>query len=85
MYNKSILIRYKKGGEILNSLLLKSKMTLFGDNTSKLSEALGISTTRTCAKINAKNGAQFTQKEIKVIKDRYELTDNEIVEIFFGD
>ena len=66
----------------MNSLLLKSKMTLFGDTIEKLSEALGISRTRTSAKINSTHGAQFTPREIKVIKDRYKLSDKEVIEIF---
>ena len=68
----------------MNKALLESKMKLFGDNQSKLADALGISLTRFNAKLNATNGAEFTQGEIQKVKDRYNLTGEEVDAIFFN-
>lgn len=67
----------------MNAKLLKSKMVLYGDTGATLSEVLGISRQQFSAKLNETNGAEFTQKEIKIIKDRYSLTCTEVDEIFF--
>lgn len=67
----------------MNKNLLRSKMVLFGDTNETLAAALGISPQRLSAKINAKDGAEFVQGEIKVIRDRYHLTDEETALIFF--
>ena len=69
----------------MNKALLESKMKLFGDNQSKLADALGISLARFNAKLNETDGAQFTQGEIKKIKIRYDLTSEEVDAIFFND
>lgn len=63
--------------------ILISKMKLFGDTQESLSEALGLSLTRTNAKINGTNEAEFTQSEITIMKIRYHLTAEEVGEIFF--
>lgn len=62
---------------------LRAKMILFGDTGAELSEYLSISRTTLSSKMN-NNGAEFTQGEILKIKDRYNLTGNEIDEIFFN-
>lgn len=58
-------------------------MVLFGDTQGELADVLGISQQRLSAKINETNGAEFTQKEIKAIKERYNLTSEETALIFF--
>ena len=58
-------------------------MVLFGDTNETLAAALGISPQRLSAKINAKDGAEFVQREIKVMRNRYQLTDEETGLIFF--
>lgn len=68
----------------MNKAVLESKMKLFGDNQSRIAEALGISLQRFNAKINQTDGAQFTQGEIKFMITRYNLTYVEIYVIFFG-
>jgi hypothetical protein len=73
----------KKGSEDMNTKMLNSKMALFGDNQTDLANELGLSLTRTNAKINAKDGAEFTQNEIAVMIGRYHLTPEEVQEIFF--
>lgn len=69
----------------MNKNLLKSKIVLFGDRQENLAEALDMTSPRLSAKINEWNGAEFTQREIKIIKERYNLTNDEVDEIFFGD
>ena len=75
----------KKEGEQMNKALLESKMKLHGDNQSKLAEAVGLSLQRLNAKLNGTNGAEFTQGEIQKIKDRYDLTSEEVDAIFFNE
>lgn len=62
---------------------LEAKMKFFGDTQETLATALQISATRLNAKINCCKGADFRQREIKIIKERYSLTGDEINEIFF--
>lgn len=65
----------------MNKALLESKMKLFGDTGGSLADYIGISRSTLSAKINEK--AEFTQKEISMIKMRYELTAEEVDGIFF--
>lgn len=65
----------------MNKAMLESKMKLFGDTGGSLADYLGISRSTLSAKINAK--AEFTQKEISLIKTRYNLTADEVDGIFF--
>ena len=69
----------------MNKNLLRSKMVLFGDTNETLAAALCFSPQRLSAKINAKDGAEFTQGEINVIKKLYRLTLQELNDIFFAD
>jgi hypothetical protein len=62
--------------------LLESKMKLHGDIQSDLAEAIGISLQTFNRKLNGADGAEFTESEIKTIRERYNLTDAEAVEIF---
>lgn len=67
----------------MNKRKLESKMVLYGDNGQKLADYLGIARATLSSKLNETNGAQFKQGEIKKIKERYELTSEEVSEIFF--
>ena len=67
---------------MVNSKLLRSKMVLFGDTNESLADALNISRQSLSAKIN--NKSDFWQSEIKFIITRYELTPEEIEQIFFN-
>jgi len=69
---------------MMNKNLLKSKMALYGDNFTTLAEAIGLTLQTLSLKIN-ENKAEFTQSEIKLIKERYHLTNDEVDEIFFAD
>lgn len=64
---------------------LQAKMKIFGDTQATLAEGIGISLARLNAKINCYNGAEFTAAEIKSIKTRYNLSSQELCEIFFCD
>ncbi len=66
----------------MNKNLLKSKMALYGDTGASLAEHLGISQNTFSLKLNG--DAVFTQPEIQKIKEKYNLTSEEIDQIFFG-
>lgn len=65
----------------MNTNMLISKMKLFGDNQTDLANELNLSLASTNTKINGKR--DFTQTEISVIAVRYELTPEEVNQIFF--
>ncbi len=68
----------------MNKNLLRSIMVLHDDTNAKLADYLGITQNRLSAKMNEWNGAEFTQSEIRKIKERYELDAEKINEIFFA-
>ncbi len=68
----------------MNANKLKSFMVLNGDTGYSLAKALNISPQRFSAKLNERNGAEFTQREIQIIKERYNLNAADIDEIFFN-
>lgn len=69
----------------MNKALLKAAMAEFGDNQNTLAAAMGISLSRLNAKINERNQAAFTQREISFIKDRYNLSNDRAIAIFFAE
>ena len=69
----------------MNKNLLQSLLAKYGDTQQTLANLLGLSLSRTNAKINSKDGAEFTQGEINVIKKLYRLTLQELNDIFFAD
>lgn len=60
-------------------------MILHDDNNDLLAAALGITPQRLSAKINETGGAEFTQREIRIIKMRYHLTPEQVDNIFFAE
>ena len=70
---------------VVHTNMLLSKMKLFGDRQQDLADALGLSLVRTNAKINNTNGAEFTMSEILIIKVRYNLTPEEVDQIFLSE
>lgn len=56
-------------------------MVLHGDTQRTLAEALEIAELTLSKKLNEKN--EFTQSEIKAIKNRYRLNPDEVDAIFF--
>lgn len=68
----------------MNKNMFKSKMKLFGDTNASLAAAISISAQRLSAKVNETGGAEFTQGEIDKIRIRYDLTPDEVNNIFFA-
>lgn len=68
----------------MNKNLLRSIMALHSDNDTTLAEFLLISRSRFSAKINETNGAEFTKREITKIREKYELTGEQVIDIFFA-
>ena len=63
-------------------ILLKSKMSLHGDNNKKLAEKLNITPSAFSRKING--SSNFTIEEMKFIRKEYRLSDVEFLSIFFN-
>ena len=76
---------YFKGGDLLNTRLLKSKMILYSDEdfVSAIAKLLNISRQTASAKLN--NESDFTQSEIRTISNHYHLSAEDIKNIFVGD
>jgi hypothetical protein len=68
----------------MNKELLRSVMALHGDTNKSLAVFLGISEQSVCNKIN-ENGTEFRKGEIAKIKERYNLSCDQIDRIFFAD
>ena len=73
-----------KGGWVMNAVELKAEMVRHGDTSRTLAMALGISRQRFSAKLNEKDGAEFTQWEIAAIVRRYDLSAEQTKLIFFA-
>lgn len=67
----------------MNKGLLRSIMVLNGDTNKDLAELLDISEQSVSNKIN-ENGTEFKQGEISLIRQRYNLTAEQIEAIFFN-
>jgi hypothetical protein len=66
----------------MNKDLLRSVMVLHGDTNKTLAAFLGISEQSVSNKIN-ENGTEFKKGEILKIKERYNLTSDQVDLIFF--
>ena len=66
----------------MDANLLKSKMALRGDTQNDLAEALNVTRPTLSFKMNQKTN--FKQSEIDIITKRYDLTSDEIRQIFFN-
>ena len=67
----------------MNKALLRSHIVKNGDTQEKLAEAIGISLSNLNSKLNDK-AASFRVDEIKQIRERYSLTWDEVIRIFFA-
>lgn len=67
----------------MNKSLLRSIMALHGDTNRDLADALGITEQSFSAKIN-ENKTEFKQSEIARIQQLYNLTAEQITNIFFA-
>ena len=68
----------------MNKELLRSVMVLHGDTNKSLAAFLGISEQSVSNKIN-ENGTEFKKGEILKIKERYNLTSDQVDLIFFAE
>ncbi len=64
--------------------LLRSIMVLHGDTNKDLADYLGITEQSVSNKIN-ENGTEFKQGEMKRIRIRYNLSSDQIDDIFFAE
>ncbi|MCH5205687.1 MAG: helix-turn-helix domain-containing protein [Oscillospiraceae bacterium] len=70
----------------MNKNKLRAVLEEHGENQSVLAEALGISRVTLSRKINEKEHTKgFSQPEISTIMKRYNLTMEQVNEIFFAD
>ena len=69
----------------MNKEAFNYEMKKYGDTQAVLAIAMGLSRTRLNAKLNEKNGASFTQPEISFIRNRYQLSDQSVITIFFAE
>ena len=69
----------------MNKNLYRSKMALFGDTNRTVAAAIGISPQRNSAKLNGNHGADYTRREILLLKKRWRLTAEEVDAIFFAE
>lgn len=67
----------------MNKELLRSIMALHGETNKDLAAVIGRTEQSVSAKIN-ENGSQFTQGEIAKIRHHYDLTAEQIADIFFS-
>ena len=68
----------------MNGTELRVEMLRHNETGEDLAKALGITRTTLSAKMNNRT-AEFTQKEIAIIKDHYDLSPERMTEIFFAD
>ena len=65
----------------MNSDELKACMKRHRDNYEKLAEALGIQVSGVCSRVNGK--IEFRASEIGIIRQRYGLSAEETMKLFF--
>ena len=68
----------------MNKNELQSVMRRFGDTQEILAAAMKISRTTLNKKINEQGNAAFTQSEINFIRERYSLSPESVMAIFFN-
>lgn len=66
----------------MNANLLKAAMDSRGDSAEKLAKEMHIHRNTLWRKINGT--AQFTQKEIFFLKERYDFNEEQLINIFFA-
>lgn len=67
----------------MNTNLLKAQMVANGDRQDDLAQALSLSRSALNSKVNGKK--PFRQDEMNLIMDRYGLSAEQMVSIFFDD
>lgn len=67
----------------MNKILLRYHMAMKGDTNKELAALLGLTEQSVSSKMN-ENGTEFKQGEIAKIKERYNLSPEEVTAIFFA-
>lgn len=67
----------------MNKAKLRAVMVGNGDTYETLAKTIGCTAATFSLKINGETANGFTQPEIKAIRAKYALTDEQVVEIFF--
>lgn len=67
----------------MNPNELRAQMARYGDTNVKLAKALGISKSTLSCKMNGKRNLCFSQTEIQIIINRYNLSAEDVMLIFF--
>ena len=68
----------------MNANELRAQIARHGDSAKSLAQALGIAEATLSCKLNGRRNQCFSQFEIQVIIDRYKLTADEVMLIFFA-
>ncbi|MDD3400736.1 MAG: hypothetical protein PHT58_03800 [Eubacteriales bacterium] len=68
----------------MNRSKFNAEMAENKDTQATLSAAMGISLSRLNAKINERDGAEFTQNELAFFKARWSLSNERFAAIFFS-
>ncbi len=69
----------------MNKKILRSIMILHGDTRNSLAKYLNLTPTSLSYKMNESHGRCFDKAEIEAIAKKYELTSDQITDIFFTD
>lgn len=67
----------------MNGDLLQYEIKTHKDKQCEVAEVLNINNSTLSQKIKGKS--EFTRKEIKMLKDRYDLSPEKVIQIFFED
>ena len=68
----------------MNANELRAQIARHGDSAKSLAQALGIAEATLSCKLNGRRNQCFSQFEIQDIIDRYKLTADEVMLIFFA-
>lgn len=68
----------------MNANELRAQMARHGDSAKTLAKALGMAVSTLSCKMNGKRNMCFSQKDIQTMIDRYELSDADVMLIFFA-
>lgn len=69
---------------VLNPRLLRAEMVKHGDTNITLSEYLGMNRDTFSMKLHERSGRCFDRIEMDKIRNRYQMADDQFVQIFFG-
>ena len=86
MYLFVVYLIHRKGVSKLDYRILKSKITLHGMTVAKLTDRLneaGLEIAVSTMYLKLRGESEFDRAEIKAIKEVLQLTDAEVMDIFF--